>query len=222
MKAKTSLFIRNPINLAIRIPAQDFSSTSPFDSAYISGPTGLIMDASDMELRRRLESLRNAPSPAAISLATSSASEQKVELSESLFDATAKAKILTSQVAMHLSVDWRSKLFKQLDSLHDIDEWDPDDKPLQQESYKTFLKAICQLKPGTRPGLGLSNSGYLIAAWTSKKNRLTIEFMPGSRVRWVISRFSEDGLEQFAGNTSVTKLQDGLRPHRPEEWFEIQ
>ena len=32
--------------------------------------------------------------------------------------------------------------------------------------------------PSRRPGFGVSNRGYLIAAWTSGSDRLTIEFLP--------------------------------------------
>src|SRR5688572_7418724 len=62
-----------------------------------------------------------------------------------VFHALAGAKILTAQVAMHLEKSWREKLFKQLDLLHETDEWEEGDQPVDQSSYSTFLKAIIAL-----------------------------------------------------------------------------
>lgn len=204
-------------------PLPEISATSPFSTltfdvanfspipAFRQGSEDPTLEA----LRRRVASLQNPPSPGSFALAVNKAKP----IEEQLFEATANAKILTSQIAMHLDIEWRNRLFQQLDSLHDPEEWEPDDTPVQQASFATFLKAIFQLKPTIRPGLGLSSRGHLIAAWTCGKDRLTIEFMPIDRVRWVASRYPEDELEQFAGQTSVSRLRDTLNPYRPEEWL---
>jgi hypothetical protein len=165
-------------------------------------------------MERRVSDLQIPPSPASLVSPTSGR-----PLEERLFDATANVKILTSQIAMHLEREWRDRLFRQLDSLHDPKEWDPDDKPIQQASFATFLKAIIQIKPKRRPGLGLSHAGYLIAAWTDKLDQLTIEFLPNDRVRWVIGRHSDDELEHIAGQTSVSRLARALAPYNSEIWF---
>jgi len=164
-------------------------------------------------IERRISELRNPASPASLfALAEKS-------LEERLFDATASVKILTAQIAMHLDREWRNKLFAQLDSLHDLEEWDPDDEPLQTGSFATFLKAIVQIKPQRRPGLGLSHNGYLVASWMVGKDRLTIEFLKNDRVRWVMARYTGDDVERFAGQTSVSRLIDGLAPYGPGYWF---
>jgi|SRR5712692_2285486 len=165
-------------------------------------------------MERRVSDLRIPPSPASL---ISPIGGQPLE--ERLFDATANVKILTSQIAMHLEREWRDKLFRQLDSLHDPKEWEPDDEPIQQASFATFLKAIIQIKPKRRPGLGLSHAGYLIAAWTDKFDRLTIEFLPNDRVRWVIGRPRDDEPEHIAGQTRVSRLAETLAPYNPEIWF---
>lgn len=172
-----------------------------------------------MMLRKRVEALQNPRSPASLRPFSVAENNETKSIEERLFDATANVKILTSQVAMHLDREWRERLFQQLDSLHDPEEWEAEDKPIQQSSFATFLKAICQIRPTIRPGLGLSHGGQLVAAWTSGKNRLTIEFMPNDRVRWVVSRYPDDEFEQFAGQTSVSRLLDGLSPYSPKEWF---
>ena len=142
-------------------------------------------------------------------------------IEESLFNATVAVKMLTAQVAMYLDREWRTRLFRQLDSLHDRSEWEPSDSPVQQKSFATFLKAICDIKPTRRPGLGLTSAGNLIAAWTTNKDdRLTIEFLPNDRVRWVMSMsLDEDDVERLAGQTTVARLHDQLQPYQPGRWF---
>jgi hypothetical protein len=141
-------------------------------------------------------------------------------LEERLFNAVADAKTWTSKVAMHLDPEWRHRLFRQLDSLHDPKEWEEGDRPLQQASFVTFLKAMLTIDPERRPSLGLSHAGHLIAAWTTGPDRLTIEFLPNDHVRWVLSRcYAAEDTARFAGDSLVTRLVDGLAPHHPEHWF---
>ena len=168
-------------------------------------------------IERRVTELHNPPSPASLSTLRG-----EKTLEERLFDATASVKILTSQVAMHLDREWRNKLFRQIDNLHDPEDWEADDEPLRQSSFATFLKANFEIKPRRRPGLGLSNGGNLIAAWTTDRDRLTIEFLPNDRVRWVLTRYHDDEPERFAGQTAVSRLVDGLAPYHPEDWFSYE
>ena len=168
------------------------------------------------EILLRVHSLRSHPSPGSLRF-DDMTRDKPLELR--LFDALASAKILTSQVAMHLDQNWRNKLFHQIDFLHDPAEWELGDEPLREASFSTFLKAILNIKPERRPGLGLSSEGNLIAAWTKDSDRLTIEFLPSERVRWVLSRKAEDDIERFAGETRVGRLFDGLKSFNPEHWF---
>jgi hypothetical protein len=216
MVAQTSDFKKSMLTEASTLGAKQ-----P-ETFYASSATAMqlrlqeaFLSSETMAFERLVSDLRNPQSPASLR----SKDDQKT-IQERLFDATANVKILTSQVAMYLDNVWREKLFRQIDSLHDVDEWDPDDAPIRQSSFNTFLKAIVQLKPERLPGLGLSHSGFLIAAWTTGKNRLTIEFLEKGRVRWIISRRRDNHeFEQYAGHTSVSRLLEGLQPHHPEEWF---
>lgn len=160
------------------------------------------------------DALRKRPTPGSLE-----AADAEKELAERLFDAIAGAKMLTAQVAMHLDREWRDKIFQQLDSLHDADEWQAGDEPIRQGSFSTFLKAMLALRPGRRPGLGLSHNGQLVTAWTTDRDRLTIEFFPNDRVRWVLVRYIEDEPDRFAGETPVSRLGEGLAPYHPEHWF---
>lgn len=174
------------------------------------------VDPKFMKIAHDIDSLLNQLSP---SKAVVAPPETQV-LEQQLFDALAAVKILTSQVAMHLDRELRQKFFQQLDSLHDVQEWEPGDEPIREASFATFLKAILSINPARRPGLGLSNTGNLVAAWTTGRDRLTIEFQPNDRVRWVLARYRDtDEPARFAGQTHVFDLGEGLAPHHPEHWF---
>lgn len=202
----TSLFLP-PLKTGLAI---DVSSVTSLQDA--------VSDRTRETLAYHLGSLRNQPSPASLKPEPTAARADR-SLDERLFDALANVKILTAHVAMHLDREWREGLFRQMDSLHDPVEWEGGDEPVQQASFATFLKAILSLKPERRPGLGLSHSGYLIAAWTTGRDRLTIEFLPNDRVRWVLSESRDEETDRFAGQTPVGRLAEGLRPHTPERWF---
>ena len=167
-----------------------------------------------LAIQRSVGSLQNPPSPGSI------AGIKQDDLAHQLFNALAQVKIFTSQVAMHLDTEWRHKLFRQLDSLHDIAEWEPGDEPIQRESFVTFLRAILSIHPKRRPGLGLSQAGHLVAAWTTTNDdRLTIVFLPHDRVRWVLSRHKGDVPERFAGETRVDELAASLAQYNPDHWL---
>src|SRR5260370_14230958 len=140
-------------------------------------------------------------------------------IEERLFDALAVVKRLTATVAMHLDTEWRRTLFRQLDSLHDPEEWELDNEPVKQSSFATFLKAILRMRPERRPGLGLSQAGHLIAAWTTGRDRLTIEFLPYDHLRWVLSRYYNDEPVRIAGQMTVSRLAEQLAPYEPSRWF---
>jgi hypothetical protein len=187
-----------------------------------SGQSPLVMlepafSTQTKEIAHRVQALRNSMSPGSLRPETIPMSSDR-PLQERLFDALADVKILTSQIAMHLDQEWRSRLFRQLDSLHDLDEWE-DGEPIQKASFATFLKAMLNINPERRPGLGLSHAGHLIAAWTADQDRLTVEFLPGDRIRWVLSRQYADDTERFAGDTAVARLAAGLAAHNPQHWF---
>ncbi|MFZ0590092.1 MAG: hypothetical protein WAM39_06400 [Bryobacteraceae bacterium] len=192
---------RNPIGLHAGIFAPEFEPAFSADTKLLA---------------RQVDALRRRLSP-------TSFHQQllpRKDLAERLFDALASAKQLTASVAMHLDRARRDKLFRQLDSLHDLAEWEEGDEPLQQSSFGTFLKAMLAVNPQRQPGLGLSHVGHLIGAWTVDRDRLTIEFLPNDWVKWVLGRYKEDEEpRRFAGQTPVSELTEGLAPYQPEHWF---
>jgi hypothetical protein len=121
---------------------------------------------------------------------------------------------------VHLEQEFQDRLFRQLDSLHETDQWEEGDQPLNRSSFQTFLKAILTIRPERMPGLGLSQVGNLIAAWTTARDRLTIEFFPNDRISWVLARYHDnDDADRSAGQTNVSELVECLAPYRPEHWF---
>jgi len=144
---------------------------------------------------------------------------QAKSTAERLYDSLAEAKQLTAQVAMHLDSDLRRRLFAQLDDLLNLDDWHDDDTPLTGSSFSTFLRMILFVNPDRRPGLGLSNHGNLVAAWTVGGDRLTIECLPKDTVRWSLSCEIDGDRERAAGETQVVRLPDVLNSFKPQRWF---
>lgn len=139
--------------------------------------------------------------------------------SERLFDATAEAKRWTSQVAMRLNAEARLRIFRQLDRLHDEEEWFEGDHPVALESYKAFVRAYVSGSIGGKPALALAHDGRLIAMWQNSGDKLTIEFFPRDKVRYLVSQVVSGERERFAGDTSVSRLSHILNPFDTGRWF---
>jgi hypothetical protein len=139
-------------------------------------------------------------------------------LSERVFHALAEAKIWTSRVAMRLDLVARDRYFRQLDLLHDCDEWFGDDKPLRLESYKSFVRFMISDGGQSKPSLALNPDGHLLAVWEVAGNRLTIEFKGDDHLMWVVSCVNGD---RTAGMTTLVSIRSYLVPYNPEAWFSL-
>jgi hypothetical protein len=145
--------------------------------------------------------------------------DQSQSLSERLYDALAAFKIRTSQVAMHLDREWRSRLFNQMDGLLSADDWQPEDTPPTFDSFSTFLRLLTFIQPTRRPGLGATSDGKLIATWTVAEDRLTVECLPKDIARWHLTATINGERERVAAETPLARLRDVLQPYGPERWF---
>lgn len=150
---------------------------------------------------------------------TNAKSSIQLSLTEKLYYRLEQYKVLTSKVAMHLSDNWRSLLFRQLDMLLELDEWPEGDPPPTVASFRTFLRLVLWLKTDVPPGLGASIDGNIIAAWTHGNDRLTIECLESDQVRWSIVHTVDETLERAAGFTVVSRIFEVLGPYSPEKWF---
>jgi len=174
----------------------------------------LFLDQKETYIKEELDRLTPPISPASFNVSSFET------LDERLFDATVSVKIALSQVSMHMDRSWRDTLFHQIDSLHDVDEWEEDDKPIDKRSFASFIRWIILINPQRLPGMGLSYIGNVIAAWTHGSDRLTAEFLPDDRVKWVLSRCIDEETERASGITSVSRLHKCLAPYNPETWFQ--
>jgi hypothetical protein len=139
-------------------------------------------------------------------------------LAERVFQSLADAKIWTSRVAMRLDLAARDRYFRQLDLLHDCDEWFGDDQPLRLESYKSFVRFMISDGDQSKPSLALNPDGHLLAVWEAAGNRLTIEFNENDRLQWLVS--CADG-DRTAGLTSLAQIKSRLSPYNPNVWFGV-
>lgn len=142
-------------------------------------------------------------------------------LEERLFDKAAALKAQMARVAMHLSPDWRSGLFENLDRLLDAEEWDYEENDFPTpESFTTFLRMAIFLGDIRRPGLGMTGRGTIVAVWMRGRDKLTVECLPNDSLRWVFATHDNDQRESVAGETSVKKLREILQSVGPGRWFD--
>lgn len=136
-----------------------------------------------------------------------------------LFDARALFKVFLSRVAMHLDRKSLRILHNCIDSVLDEEEWDPDDKIPTENSFRTLIRMLLLLKVAHWPGLGVSNSGTVVASWANGPNRLTIDCLENDWVRFVIAAPSGDRTERTASECHIQRLTTLLAPHSPQKWF---
>jgi hypothetical protein len=172
--------------------------------------------ATSLLISRRLEDLQR-PSPTFLAAGKPVAA---ASIEEQLYDALAAFKIRTATVAMHIDRDWRAKLFKQFDTLLDLESWDRDDLTPRLASFSTFLRLLTLLRPSKRPGLGATHDGNLIATWSTGSDRLTMECLAGDIVRWNLSACIDDEVERAAAITPLHRLAEVLKPYHPARWFD--
>jgi hypothetical protein len=139
-------------------------------------------------------------------------------LAERVFHALAEAKIWTSRIAMRLDLVARDRYFRQLDLLHDCDEWFGDDQPLRLDSYKSFIRFMMSEASQSKPSLAMNPNGHLLAVWEVAASRLTIEFNGNDRLQWIVSCANGD---RTAGMTSLASIKTHLAPYSPESFFGI-
>jgi hypothetical protein len=120
-----------------------------------------------------------------------------------LFNVRANAKMVAAQVSMHLKPEWRAKIYRQIDRLLDVEQWDEGDGLLDVASMKSFLRFIIYANATAVPSLGMAPTGAILAAWRADTRRLTIEFRGNDSCRLAISHFTGDdtSIITFSGST---------------------
>lgn len=149
------------------------------------------------------------------------AAERELPLEEKLFDARAFCKMETRKFSMYFDADWQSCFFRQLDALMDAEEWDAADEPVKADAFKTMIRLLLILRGKKPPSLGISAGGHILASWfASRHDILTVECMPGDRVRWIVTMpLDEEPPEIAAGTTMLSLLMARLAPYNPDHWL---
>ena len=145
--------------------------------------------------------------------------ERSGNLIERLFENSAVLKTLVSQVSMHLSDDWRQLIFRKLDQILHLENWEDSDSLIDPRSFMTFLRFVLQTGPLRGMGLGVSEDGHLLAGWVSGNGQLSLEFGTNDDIRWAIVRHAGQHPESAAGRTTRERLLTVLQPYAPDTWF---
>ena len=138
---------------------------------------------------------------------------------ERAFQALVDAKVWTSKVAMRLDLKARDRYFEQLNRLHETEEWFQDQRPLNLDSYRAFVRFMLAAGGETKPSLALSSNGNLLAVWQCEGNRLTLEFGCNHDVEWSVMRQIGEMAYPAAGRTPADRLVLDLVPYFSE--FEL-
>jgi hypothetical protein len=170
--------------------------------------------------KRSFEFLENANQSAVKTYNPTENRPDNVILQERLFTALAEAKVLTSQVAMHLNRSWRDRFFANLDRLHDPEDWEDGDEAIVGGSVLAFLRAMFLWLPKTTPGIALSNRGNIVSVWGRDLERLTVEFYPEVELAWLVTRQIEGFVERTSGLTIDSAMMRVLSPYPQRAWFD--
>lgn len=153
-----------------------------------------------------------------LSIASADVDQESLELR--LNNRKVALKRQVADFAMHLDAVWRVKLFEQLDDLLDFEQWNEEDELPNIESFRTFMRVVLHCHPDIRPGLGLTSDGHMIAAWTTGRDRLTVECHPEDHIRWVAVKYDGDDRISTATISVARHLPRYLRPYEPSRWFD--
>jgi hypothetical protein len=196
-------------------------SRSLLEKAPIVGMSSIGGGADSRLIDDRLASMRKLVSGAVANLAQVKDSDpKKSALKDQILAKLAAFKQMTATVAMYLDRTYREALFSTLDRLMDPDDWDTEFKLPSEQSFSTFLRMMIYLHPTKRPGLGLSPSGHVLAAWSRENDRIVIECIGDDEVRWVLSRTIEGERESGAGRVQLHRVPDVIAPYEPEHLFQ--
>lgn len=180
-----------------------------------------LLSNTTADILKQIDDLRSKSSSGVFERSVSGI-RREATIEELLFDARAEVKVLTSEVSMYLPPDFRRRLFNQIDLIHEPEDWDSDDEPVNKRSFMSFLRWYLVASPSTPPGFGLSSSGNLIAAWMLRKNKIILEFLPSDRVKWIVTRDVDGEAERASGVTKIKRLSEVLMPYGADDFFHME
>jgi hypothetical protein len=119
---------------------------------------------------------------------------EAADFAERIFNSLVALKVAVSQYAMHLSDAERHRIFAELDSVINTEDWHEEDQLPKIEAFKDFLKWMIYSKYNKWISIGVSDDGDLTVAWKTKRVLLTAKFsgLNGQEaVRWTAQITSE-------------------------------
>src|SRR3977135_3567716 len=112
---------------------------------------------------------------------------------EKIFDSLVSLKVAISQYAMHLGAADRQRLFEELDSKINVEDWHEDDTLPTVSSLQEFLKWMIYSKHCQWTSIGVSSQGSILVAWRTPRVLLTANFEARDSVRWTAQVKSASG-----------------------------
>jgi hypothetical protein len=115
---------------------------------------------------------------------------------EQIFNALVSLKVAVSEYAMHLSDTERRRIFTELDSIINTEDWHEEDTLPKIEAFRDFLKWMIYSKYNKWISIGVSDEGHTQVAWKTNTVLLTAKFsgLNGQEaVRWTVQIASDKG-----------------------------
>lgn len=118
---------------------------------------------------------------------------QQISIEEKIFNSLVSLKVAVSKYAMHLSATERHRLFEQLESIINVDDWHEEDRLPTPSSFQEFLKWMIYSKYFKWTSIGVSHEGNIMVAWRTPRVLLTANFESADLVRWTAQITSHTG-----------------------------
>jgi hypothetical protein len=121
---------------------------------------------------------------------------QATSFEQQIFNTLVSLKVAVSQYAMHLSNEERHRIFAELDSIINTEDWHEGDQFPKLTAFQDFLKWMIYSKYNKWISFGVSDDGNFLVAWKTRRILLTAKFsgLTGEEaVRWTVQINSENG-----------------------------
>jgi hypothetical protein len=144
---------------------------------------------------------------------------ESANFAEQVFNSLVALKVSVSQYAMHLSTEERHRIFEELDSVINVEDWHEGDTLPKINAFKEFLKWMIYSKYSKWISIGVSDDGSLLVAWKTPRVLLTAKFsgLVGQEdVRWTAQTTSP------AGETGYVVGRCPLRVFAEEAKFRLE
>jgi hypothetical protein len=130
-------------------------------------------------------------------------------LEAKLFKNSVSLKVLTSQLAMHLTRDERRIVFAALDRLLNPKDWEEgESSEIDEHSFSTLLRFLVFAHPKRPANLGVGPEGVVLAGWRRDDKVIHVEFHRNDQCVTLLRFETDRGAERIAWRGHVTHLRD--------------